>query len=195
MKGSLVNKMPGDNNQKFAHLRSMYALMMAHPGKKLLFMGGEFAQFAEWNYEQSLDWHLCEQPQHRGMQNLLKTLNKLYQDEPSLHKNDVEPKGFEWIDENDNEANVISFIRKGNGSDKPIIVICNFSDKVHEGYPVGVSLRGEYREIFNSQSLEFEGWNIINEEPMKTIPKEQHGRKNTLHVKLPPLGVIYLKKS
>jgi len=195
MKGSLVNKMPGDNNQKFAHLRSMYALMMAHPGKKLLFMGGEFAQFAEWNYEQSLDWHLCEYPEHKGMQNLIKRLNRLYQDEPSLHKNDVESKGFEWIDEQDYSANVISFIRKGNANDKPIIIICNFSGKTHENYPVGLPTRGTYKEIFNSQSLEFEGCDITNKEPLKTIPKERHGRKNTLHVTLAPLGVLYLKKS
>ncbi len=194
MKGSLINKMPGDNNQKFAHLRSMFSLMMAHPGKKLLFMGGEFAQFAEWNYEQSLDWHLCEQPQHEGMQNLIKTLNKLYQEEPALHKNDVESKGFEWIDENDNEANVISFMRKGNANDKPIIVICNFSDNTHTGYNIGVPTRGTYEEIFNSQYAEFEGWDIINPLPIKTVPKECHGRKNTLHVTLPPLGVVYLKK-
>ncbi len=194
MKGSLINKMPGDNNQKFAHLRSMFSLMMAHPGKKLLFMGGEFAQFAEWNYEQSLDWHLCEQPQHKGMQNLIKTLNKLYQEEGALHKNDVESKGFEWIDENDNEANVISFIRKGNTKDKDIIIICNFSDQTHTGYNIGVSKRGMYEEIFNSQYAEFEGWDIINPLPIKTVPKECHGRKNTLHVTLPPLGVVYLKK-
>jgi 1,4-alpha-glucan branching enzyme len=110
MKGSLINKMPGDNNQKFANLRALYGLMIAHPGKKLLFMGGEIAQFAEWNYEQSLDWHLLEYAQHKGVNTLLKTLNKLYQDEPSLHKNDVEAEGFEWINENDYEANVISFL-------------------------------------------------------------------------------------
>ena len=195
MKGSLINKMPGDTNQKFAHLRSMFSLMIAHPGKKLLFMGGEFAQFAEWNYEKSLDWHLCQEESHRGVQNLIKRLNRLYQDEPSLHKNDVETEGFEWIEENDNEANVISFIRKGSKRDKSIIVVCNFSDKIHEGYAIGVPTRGAYKEIFNSQSLEFGGWNITNEEPLKTLPKECHGRKNTLHVRIPPLGVIYLKRA
>ncbi|WP_415407880.1 1,4-alpha-glucan branching protein GlgB [Sulfurovum sp. CS9] len=194
MKGSLINKMPGDNNQKFANLRALYTFMIAHPGKKLLFMGGEIAQFAEWNYEQSLDWHLLENPQHKGIHNLLKTLNKLYQTEPSLYKNDVEPEGFEWIDENDYQANVISFIRKGSKRDKPIIVICNFSDKIHKDYPIGLPSKGLYEEIFNSQSSEFDGWNITNDAPIKSRAKMHHGRKNMLHVTLPPLGVIYLKK-
>ncbi|QOY54853.1 1,4-alpha-glucan branching protein GlgB [Candidatus Sulfurimonas marisnigri] len=193
LKGSLINKMPGDNNQKFANLRALFTLMIAHPGKKLLFMGGEFAQFGEWNYKQSLDWHLLENPQNKGMQTLVKSLNKLYKEEPSLHKNDVQVEGFEWIDENDYQANVISFIRKGKKKDKPIIIICNFSDKTHEGYPIGVPKKGVYKEIFNSQSAEFDGWNITNENPIKTIAKEHHGRKHMLHVTLPPLGVIYLK--
>lgn len=194
MKGSLINKMPGDNNQKFANLRALYSFMIAHPGKKLLFMGGEIAQFAEWNYKQSLDWHLLKNPQHKGVHTLLKTLNKLYQDEPSLHKNDVEPEGFEWIDENDYQANVISFVRKGSKRDKPIIVICNFSDKIHKDYPIGLPGKGVYEEIFNSQSSEFDGWNIGNDAPIKSEAKVHHGRKNMLHVTLPPLGVIYLKK-
>ncbi len=194
MKGSLVNKMPGDNNQKFANLRALFAFMIAHPGKKLLFMGGEFAQFAEWNYKQSLDWHLLEQPQHRGILNLLKSLNRLYQDEPALHKNDTEVKGFEWIDENDYHANVISFIRKGDKKDKSVIVVCNFSDKTHVDYPLGVPTKGVYEEIFNSQSAAYEGWNITNDEPIKSKAKMQHGRKNMINVTLPPLGVIYLKK-
>jgi 1,4-alpha-glucan branching enzyme len=194
MKGSLINKMPGDNNQKFANLRALFAFMIAHPGKKLLFMGGEFAQFAEWNFKQSLDWHLLEQPQHRGMQTLLKSLNKLYQDEPALHKNDAEVKGFEWIDENDYQANVISFIRKGDNRDKSIIVVCNFSDKTHVDYPLGVPARGVYEEIFNSQSSAYEGWDITNDTPIKSKAKMQHGRKNMINVTLPPLGVIFLKK-
>lgn len=193
MKGSLINKMPGDDGQKFANLRALFALMTAHPGKKLLFMGGEIAQYAEWNYEQSLDWHLLKEQKHKGMQTLVKTLNKLYIDEPSLHKNDTEVEGFEWIDENDFQANVITFIRKGDKKDKPIIVICNFSDKTHEGYPIGLPEAGEYKEIFNSQSSLYDGWNITNDKPIKSKPKAHHGRKNMLEVTLPPLGVIYLK--
>jgi 1,4-alpha-glucan branching enzyme len=113
MKGSLINKMPGDNYKKFANLRALYALMIAHPGKKLLFMGGEFAQFNEWHYEQSLDWHLLQFNEHKGVQNCVQTLNALYKDEVSLHRNDIINEGFSWIDENDYSANVIAFIRKG----------------------------------------------------------------------------------
>ncbi len=192
MKGSLINKMPGDNNQKFANLRAMYAFMMAHPGKKLLFMGGEFGQFAEWNYEQSLDWHLLDNEQNKGIKNIVKKLNRLYQDEPALHKNDNESNGFEWIDETDYQANVIAFIRKGDKKDKEIIIICNFSDETRKGYPVGVSKQGVYEEIFNSQSPEFDGWGF-NNEPVKTKAKPHHGRKYSLEVTLPPLGVVYLK--
>jgi 1,4-alpha-glucan branching enzyme len=122
MKGSLINKMPGEYEQKFANLRALYALMMAHPGKKLLFMGGEFAQFSEWNFQQSLDWHLLENPFHAGMQQCYKKLNKLYKTLPALHRGDVLKDGFEWIDENDNEANVISFIRKGARNQKAVMV-------------------------------------------------------------------------
>ncbi len=194
LKGSLVNKMPGDNYRKFANLRALFALMIAHPGKKLLFMGGEFAQFAEWNYEQSLDWHLLEQAEHRGVQNSVKTLNKLYRDEPSLHRNDVEKEGFSWVDEQDASANVISFIRKGARNQKPIVVVCNFSDKEHIAYPLGLPSKGEYMEIFNSNDVEFGGYSEKTNKAIKSSAKEQHGRKNMLEVNIPPLSVIYLKK-
>ncbi len=193
MKGSLVNKMPGDNYRKFANLRALYALMMAHPGKKLLFMGGEFAQFNEWHYEQSLDWHLLEYDEHKGVQNCMKTLNALYKSEPSLHRNDVINEGFSWIDENDASANVIAFIRKGAKNQKPVIIICNFADKTHEKYRVGLPSKGLYEEIFTSDHIEFGGAS----KKMRTIQskaKEYDGRKNMLHITLPPLSVIYLKK-
>ncbi len=193
MKGSLINKMPGDNYRKFANLRALYALMMAHPGKKLLFMGGEFAQFNEWHYEQSLDWHLLKQDEHKGVQNCMKTLNALYKSEPSLHRNDVINEGFSWIDENDASANVIAFIRKGARNQKPVIIICNFADKEHENYGVGLPSKGLYEEIFTSDYVEFGGAS----KKMRTIQskaKEYNGRKNMLHITLPPLSVIYLKK-
>jgi len=194
MKGSLINKMAGDYNQKFANLRALYAFMIAHPGKKLLFMGCEIAQFSEWNYKQSLDWNVLEYPNHKGVQNLFKELNRLYREEPSLHKFDTDIHGFEWIDERDYESNVISFIRKGDKKDEPIIVVCNFSDCLRENYPIGVPKRGVYKEIFSSQSQEFEGWGATNTKPIKTKAKEQHGRKNSLLITLPALGVIFLKK-
>lgn len=194
MKGSLINKMPGDNYKKFANLRALFSLMMAHPGKKLLFMGGEFAQYAEWNYEQSLDWHLLEHKEHKGVQNVVKTLNKLYIDEEALHKNDVEPDGFEWIEENDYQANVISFIRKGSKNKKPIIIVCNFADKEHNGYKLGVPQNGTYEEIFCSNDEIFGGYGPSNPEPIQSLKKTSHGRKNMLKIVLAPLSVSYFKK-
>lgn len=194
MKGSLINKMPGDNYKKFANLRSLFSLMMAHPGKKLLFMGGEFAQFAEWNYQQSLDWHLLEHKEHQGVQNLVKTLNGLYKNESALYRNDVEKEGFEWIEENDHQANVISFIRKGAKNRKPIVVVCNFADKEHIGYKLGLPTKGKYQEIFNSNSEEFGGYGTLNPDVIKSEKTRCHGRESMLHLCLPPLSVIYLKK-
>ena len=194
MKGSIINKMAGDYNQKFANLRALYSLMMAHPGKKLLFMGNEIAQFSEWNFKQSLDWNVLEYPNHRGIQNMIKELNRLYKEEPALHRFDTDVHGFEWIDERDYESNVIAFIRKGDAKDDPIIVICNFSDCLRENYPIGIPKKGLYQEIFNSQNSEFEGWGLTNEEPIKSVAKECHGRKNTLLVRLAPLSVSFLKK-
>jgi len=193
MKGSLVNKMPGDNYQKFSNLRALFALMIAHPGKKLLFMGGEFAQFSEWNYSQSLDWHLLDYPEHQGVQRCVKTLNALYKTEPSLHRNDVINEGFSWIEENDYQANVIAFIRKGAKNQKPIIIVCNFSGKEHQGYPIGVPTKGKYQQLFNSDLIEF-GGSTKELKIVKSIPKESHGRKNMIELTLPPLSVIYLKK-
>ena len=194
MKGSLINKMPGDNYKKFANLRTLFSLMIAHPGKKLLFMGGEFAQFAEWNYEQSLDWHLLEYKEHQGVQECLKTLNQLYKTIPSLHRNDVEKEGFSWIDENDYEANVISFIRKGARNQKPVIVVCNFADKEHIGYKIGLPSRGTYKEIFTSNDEKFGGYGSKNPHAIQSKAKECHGRKNMLEINLPALSVSYFEK-
>ncbi|WP_345980831.1 1,4-alpha-glucan branching protein GlgB [Sulfurimonas sp. HSL3-2] len=195
MKGSLINKMPGSNDKKFANLRALYALMFAHPGKKLLFMGAEFAQFAEWNFQQSLDWHLLEYKEHRGINNILKTLNRLYIDLPALHKNDVQSSGFEWIDENDYTANVISFVRKGGRGVKSLLIICNFSDKEHTSYRIGVPNKGEYIEVFNSDDESFGGEGRVNAKSMTSETKICHGRKNSLQVTLPPLSVVYLQKA
>jgi len=194
MKGSLINKMPGDNYKKFANLRALYSLMIAHPGKKLLFMGGEFAQFAEWNYEQSLDWHLLEYKEHKGVQKCLKELNHLYKTIPSLYRNDVEKEGFSWIEENDYEANVISFIRKGAKNQKPVIVVCNFSDKEHTGYKIGLPSKGTYEEIFTSNDEKFGGYGSKNLYAIKSVTKACHGRKHMLEINLASLSVSYFQK-
>jgi 1,4-alpha-glucan branching enzyme len=194
MKGSLINKMPGDTNQKFANLRALYAYMMAHPGKKLLFMGGEFAQFAEWDYKRSLDWHLLDFPLHRGLQKMTADLNRLYRDEPALHLYDVERAGFEWIDDNDYRHNSISFMRKSGDADETIYVVCNFADVTRDGYRIGVPHGGEYVEIFNSQHAEYDGWDIGNAGIVSAVGEPLHGREYSLSLTLPPLGVVYLKK-
>ena len=194
MKGSLINKMPGDNNQKFANLRALYAYMTAHPGKKLLFMGGEIAQFAEWDYKRSLDWHLLDFPQHRNLQKLVADLNRLYRGEPALHRLDVEREGFEWIDDGDYQHNCISFMRKSGQEDDTLYVVCNFADEIREGYCIGMPEGGEYAEIFNSQDAAYEGWDIGNRGRLVADERPMHGRPFSLTLTLPPLGVVYLKK-
>ena len=194
MKGSLINKMPGDDNQKFANLRAMYAYMMAHPGKKLLFMGGDIAQYSEWNYEKSLDWHLLEQPRHKKLQKMVSDLNSIYKSEPALYMYDEKQKGFEWIDDGDYQHNCISFMRKSDDIDETLYVLCNLADETRTGYEVGVPFEGEYEEIFNSQSAYYEGWNIGNSALLQTQKEQRHGRAYSLTLTLPPLGVIYLKR-
>ncbi|HHH19463.1 MAG TPA: 1,4-alpha-glucan branching protein GlgB [Campylobacterales bacterium] len=194
MKGSLIGKMPGDREQKFANLRAMYAYMMAHPGKKLLFMGGEFAQFAEWNYKQSLDWHITEYPLHHKLQKMLSDLNALYRQEPALYQYDEKHRGFEWIDSGDYQNNSLSFVRKGDDPDENVYVFCNFADATRSAYRIGVPYEGEYQEIFNSQSHYYEGWNIGNVGTLKTEVIPMHGHQYSITLTLPPLGVLYLKR-
>jgi len=195
MKGSLINKMPGDTNQKFANLRATYAYMMAHPGKKLLFMGGDIAQYAEWNFEGSLDWDLLQNPLHAHLQKMLSDLNFLYKNEPALYMYDEQAKGFEWIDDADYQHNCISFMRKSDDIDETIYVICNFADKTREFYKLGVPNEGDYEEVFNSQSSYYGGWNIGNTGAIHTSNESVHGREYSLELTLPPLGVIYLKRA
>ena len=194
MKGSLINKMPGDNNQKFANLRALYAYMMAHPGKKMLFMGGEIAQFAEWNYEQSLDWHLLQYPLHSKLRKMLGDLNSIYRRERALHQYDEKREGFEWLEGGDYQHNCISFMRKSDNKDETIFIFCNFADETREFYKIGVPYMGKYEEIFNSQSSYYEGWNIGNTGAVEAVKEPMNGRDYSITLTLPPLGVIYLKR-
>ena len=194
MKGSLINKMPGTTEQKFANLRALYAYMMAHPGKKLLFMGSEIAQFAEWDYRRSLDWHLLDFPLHAGLQKTVADLNALYRSERALYLFDEKREGFEWIDDKDYQHNCISFIRKSDDPEETVVVICNFSDQTREGYAVALPYGGEWVEFFNSQKPEYEGWNIGNGLPVTAKSKPLHGRPFSMQVTLPPLGVVYFKR-
>jgi len=193
MKGSLINKMPGDEIQKFANLRALLAYMTAHPGKKLLFMGGEIAQWREWNYESSLDWHLLENPRHRGIQNLVRELNRLYREEEALHRYDCEPEGFEWIDELDYHSNVICFLRKSDNA--TILVVCHFADTVRRDYRIGVPERGSYRLIFTSQDPAYGGWEHEYPEMIQSEELECHGRRHSISMRLPALSVCYFKLS
>jgi 1,4-alpha-glucan branching enzyme len=194
MKGSLINKMPGNEEKKFANLRAMYAYMMSHPGKKLLFMGGEIGQYSEWNFESSLDWHMLENPYHVNLQNMLADLNKIYKEQKALYLYDEKQKGFEWIDNGDYQHNCISYIRKSDQKDENIYVLCNFADETRSRYKVGVPYAGEYEEIFNSQSSYYQGSNVGNTGKIKATKEPMHGKEYCLELTLPALSVIYLKR-
>lgn len=192
-KQPLIYKMPGDEWQKFANLRCLYSFMYAHPGTKLLFMGGEFGQTSEWNHDSSLDWHLTQQSLHSGVQETLKALNHHYREEKALYELPFEEKGFEWIDINDAQNSVISFMRKAKNEQNRIVVVCNFTPVTRENYRIGVPHAGKYVEIFNSDDEKFGGSNVRNTEPLQSEEIEAHGKKNSIRPTLPPLGVIYLK--
>jgi 1,4-alpha-glucan branching enzyme len=193
-KGSLLNKMPGDRWQKMANLRAYLGFMFAHPGKKLLFMGCEFAQEREWNYEQSLDWHLLDDPQHAGVQRLVRDLNHLYQATPALHELDFVPAGFEWIDHQDAANSVLSFIRHGNTPNTFIVVVCNFTPTVQPGYRLGVPQSGVYRECLNTDSIHYGGSNVGCPVGAATAaPVGWHGKSHSILLTLPPLATVMLE--
>ena len=190
-KGSLVGKMPGDDWQKFANLRLALGFMWGHPGKQLLFMGGELGQFAEWSEGRSLDWHLLEYPLHRGMQDWVRDLNALYQQQPSMWEVDFAPEGFEWIDFHDVEKSIVSFLRRGRGGEDTVW-ICNFTPVPRENYRVGVPHEGRYRELLNSDAAIYGGSNVGNGGTVATEPIAEHGRSCSLSLTLPPLGILVL---
>ena len=192
-KGSLLQKMPGDRWQKFASLRAYYGFMFGHPGKKLLFMGAEFAQDYEWNYAESLRWHLLESPEHRGVQTLVKDLNALYRSEPSLHEIDFDPEGFEWIDMQDAEGSVVSFARKARDSRDHLIVVCNFTPVVRTGYRVGILENVPYAEVFNSDHERYGGSGVKNELALAPSDVNWNGRNHSVQLTLPPLATVILK--
>lgn len=191
-KKSLIDKMPGDYWQKFANLRLLFGFMMGHPGKKLLFMGGEFAQFIEWKYDDELDWFITEYELHKKMHLYTKKLNEFYKQEKPLWQLDLDPEGFEWIDANNNEQSVASFIRRGKKEEDLLVIICNFTPHTYLSYEIGVPYLGDYEEVFNSDSEEFGGSGVINTEIIRAEKNEIHDRKYSVEIKLPPLGVTYL---
>ena len=192
-KGSLLDQMPGDVWQKFANLRLLYAYMWCHPGKKLLFMGGEFGQWQEWNFDESLQWHLLAGESHRGLSRAVADLNGLVRREPALHELDFDGRGFEWIDCHNWQDSVLVFVRSGSNGRDRLLVCCNFTPVLRQGYRVGVPSAGVYEEIFNSDSAWYGGSNAGNGGPIQSAPQPHHGREHSLALTLPPLAVIVLK--
>jgi 1,4-alpha-glucan branching enzyme len=193
-KSSLIHKMPGDDWQKFANLRLLFGLMYGFPGKKLLFMGCEFAQRDEWNHEQSLDWHLTQFPPHAGIQKWVSDLNRVYRKESALHQVDFHYTGFEWIDFHDKASSVITFIRKSNDGKEKVIVVCNFTPVPRQNYRIGVPDGGLYREILNSDSSYYEGSNVGNAGEIQAESISCHNRTYSLNLTLPPLAAVFLKR-
>lgn len=192
-KKSLLNKMPGDYWQKFANLRAFYGYMMAHPGKKLLFMGGEFGQFIEWKDDQCLDWLLLDFDMHSKLHHYVRALNHFYRSQPSLWEIDHTWDGFQWIDPHDSDQSVITFMRKSWNPKNYLIVLCNFTPLVRKDYRIGVPHLGEYLEVFNSDLDNFGGSHQINDIPLRAEAIPWHNQPYSLTVKLPPLATIYIK--
>jgi 1,4-alpha-glucan branching enzyme len=192
-KGSLIGKMPGDDWQKFANLRLLFGYMYAQPGKKLLFMGGEFAQWREWAHDTSLDWNLADRPRHRGMQKWVEMLNRSYRSENALHALDSDSAGFEWVDCCDTAASVLSLLRKGQSTNDVILVVGNFTPVPRVGYRVGVPFGGYWRELLNSDAQEYGGSGMGNMGGMQAEAVAAHGRPYSLNLTLPPLAIVFLK--
>ena len=192
-KGSLIGKMPGDEWQRFANLRLLFAYMYAQPGKKLLFMGCEFGQVAEWQHDHSLEWHVLQYPIHRGMQYWVEQLNRVYREQPALHQLDFDPFGFEWVDCNDTAASVISLLRKGKSEHETVLVVCNFTPVPRENYSVGVPFGGYWRELLNSDGADYGGSNLGNGGGVNAEAVPAHGRPFSVKLTLPPLAALFFK--
>ena len=192
-KGSLIGRMPGDRWQKFANLRAYFGFMWGHPGKKLLFMGGEFAQEREWNADASLDWHLLENADHKNIQSLVRDLNRFYRETPALHRRDCDRDGFEWIDGGGSEDNVLSFLRWGGPGTKAVLVLCNFSPVVRHGYRVGMPYRGFWAERLNTDSHFYGGSDVGNGGGVTAEPVPWHIQPYSAMVTLPPLATVFLQ--
>ena len=192
-KGSMIRKMPGDDWQKFANLRLLYGFMFGHPGKKLLFMGDEFGQWAEWNHDASLEWNLLEHPSHAGLKRWVRDLNTLYRGEPLLHTMDFNSAGFEWVDCKDFQRSIISFLRRGQNPSDQLLFVCNFTPVVRQNYRVGVPLEGHWKEILNSDAPLYGGSGQGNFGGLSTVPLPIHGRPFSLNMTLPPLGIVIFR--
>jgi 1,4-alpha-glucan branching enzyme len=192
-KGSLLAKMPGDRWRKFANLRAYFAFMYTQPGKKLLFMGGEFAQEREWDHDASLDWDLLGDPMHAGVQALVRDLNTLYREWPALHELDCEPEGFAWIIGDDADNSVFAYLRRGADPNDVAVIVCNFTPVVRHDYRVGVPVAGSYAERINTDSRHYGGGDVGNRGAVWAQPVPAHGQPLSVSVTLPPLAVLVLQ--
>ncbi len=192
-KGSLLGKMHGDDWQRMANLRALFGFMVGQPGKKLLFMGDEFGQEREWSHEESLDWHLLDRPAHAGLRRWVADLNRLYRAEPALHALDCDVAGFEWVDCSDADASVVAFLRRAPGA-HDVLVVCNFTPVPREGYRVGVDHARFWRERLNSDARDYGGSGVGNQGGVQAEDKPWHGRRYSLSLALPPLGVLFLQR-
>ncbi len=192
-KGSLLGKMPGDDWQRFANLRLLYGWQFSQPGKKLLFMGAELAQWREWNHDESLDWHLLESPPHEGVRRWVADLNRLYRQEPALHRLDFQPGGFEWVDCSDWEKSVVSLLRHGQEEDPDVLAVFNFTPVPRHNYRVGVPRGGRWSEVANSDAPLYGGSGQGNLGGLEAAPVRSHGRFWSLNLVLPPLGAVFFR--
>jgi 1,4-alpha-glucan branching enzyme len=192
-KGSLIGKMPGDDWQRFANLRCLFGYMWAHPGKKLLFMGGEIGQWREWNHDQSLDWHLVQYPSHAGLRAWVRDLNAVLARTPALHEQDFDAHGFAWIDCCDAANSVVAFVRRAREGGGAMLVVCNLTPVPRPAYRVGVPMPGRWREVLNSDAAAYGGGGMGNLGGVQAEPIEAHGHAQSVSLTLPPLGVLYLE--
>jgi 1,4-alpha-glucan branching enzyme len=193
-KGSLLGRMPGDDWQQFAGLRLLYGYQYTTPGKKLLFMGGEFGQRAEWNHNTQLDWHLCDDERHAGIARLIGDLNRVYREEPALHQGDCQRSGFRWISADDAECSVYTWLRFAADPDDFVVVVLNGTPVTRSGYRVGVPCEGFYREILNTDAALYGGSNAGNAGGMYAEPVAAHGQPASLLLTVPPLATLVLKR-
>jgi 1,4-alpha-glucan branching enzyme len=192
-KGALLSKMPGDFWQKFANLRVLYGYMYAQPAKKLLFMGGEFGQWDEWNHDRSLDWHLLQYPEHQGLQRWVRDLNTFYRGQPAMHQLDSDPAGFEWVDCCDSESSVISLLRKTRSPEDTLLIVCNFTPMTRTNYRVGAPFGGRWDEVLNSDAPLYAGSGQGNFGGTDAAPVPWHGKDYLLNITVPPLGMVVFK--
>ncbi len=193
-KGPLINKMPGDDWRRFAQLRLLLGYLYGHPGKKLLFMGGEFGQLAEWQHDRALDWHLLDRPSHRGLQKWLSDLNRLYRSEGAFYKKDFDSSGFEWIDCHDRDQSLLAFMRKGDAMDPLLIFLYNFTPIPRHNHRIGVPVGGNWREVLNSDAKIYGGSGEGNLGGVEATPIASHGRAHSVTVTFPPLSAVIFKK-